>query len=43
MNMARESYQEQLEALLSDTIEMSEVVIERYETALRALEKKTSR
>ena len=40
MNMARESYQEQLEALLSDTIEMSEVVIERYETALRALENK---
>ena len=40
MNMARESYQEQLEALLSDTTEMSEVVIERYETALRALENK---
>lgn len=40
MNMARSSYQEQLDALRSDTIEMGEVVVERYDTALKALENK---
>jgi phosphate transport system protein len=40
MNMARIDYQEQLDALRSDVLEMSELVIERYETAMEALETK---
>jgi phosphate transport system protein len=40
MNMARIDYQEQLEALHSDVLEMSELVIERYEMAIEALETK---
>jgi phosphate transport system protein len=38
--MARIDYQEQLDALQSDVLEMSELVIERYETAMEALETK---
>jgi len=40
MNMARIDYQEQLDALQSNVLEMSELVIERYETAMEALETK---
>lgn len=38
--MTRTSYQEQLETLRSDVIAMSELVVERYECALKALETK---
>jgi phosphate transport system protein len=40
MIMARTNYQEQLDALYSNILGMSELVIERYETALKALETK---
>ena len=40
MKMARTDYQEQLDALRSDVLEMSDLVIERYEIALKALESK---
>jgi phosphate transport system protein len=40
MIMSRTSYQEQLDALRSDILGMGELVIERYETALKALETK---
>jgi phosphate transport system protein len=38
--MTRTAYQEQLDALRSDVIAMSEFVLERYDTALEALETK---
>ncbi len=36
--MPRESYQERLEALRSDVVAMGDLVLDRYETALRAAE-----